>query len=235
MVDHPAEPARARVSGYDAGVDGALRVGLRPRQDDRLSRRRGRRGRRGRPDITLRGGAARPCSWRSITVGKRPHIIANSATGPAAGARRRERPHRQPCSSAEGGAGASWLPANAHRPCGRSAAARLPDDGWLHPSPSSSLGSGRQTVPIGQQRPPAGRSRPTSRLPCSRSRVAPIADGRADAPACRAAGMLMQSLRSVEVQAQLRKPTRCDRDVAPRRSPTPQRPWPTNALVSDTA
>ena len=59
----------------------------------------------------------------------------------AAGAHRGERSLREPCSSTQEGAAASWLPANADRPCRRSAAARRLDDGWLHPSPSSSLGS----------------------------------------------------------------------------------------------
>jgi hypothetical protein len=30
MVDHPVEPTRARVSGYDTTVDGALWAGPRP-------------------------------------------------------------------------------------------------------------------------------------------------------------------------------------------------------------
>jgi len=38
------------------------------------------------------------------------------------------------------------------RPCGRTAAARRPDDGWLHPSPSGSPAGRRHPAPIGQNR-----------------------------------------------------------------------------------
>jgi hypothetical protein len=46
--------------------------------------------------------------------------------GASRGAKRRERSLRGPCFSAEGGAGASWIRANADRPFGRPAAARRP-------------------------------------------------------------------------------------------------------------
>ena len=69
-------------------------------------------------------------NWTAVRASQ----FANSATGPAAGARRRERPHREPCSSAEGGAGASWLPANADRSCGDQGqpAARMTDGSIRH-------------------------------------------------------------------------------------------------------
>ena len=53
-------------------------------------------------------------------------LLATCATDPAGGAHLREWSLREPCSSAQGGAGARWLPANADRPCGRAATARRP-------------------------------------------------------------------------------------------------------------
>jgi hypothetical protein len=52
--------------------------------------------------------------------------IATCATDPARGAHLREWSLREPCSSAQGGAGASWIRANADRPLGREAAATRP-------------------------------------------------------------------------------------------------------------
>ena len=132
---------------------------------------------------------------------------------PNSGAHRRERSVRGPCFSAEGGAGASWLPASADRPCGRSAAPRRPDDGWLHPSPSSSLGSRRQTAPFGQTR--SRGSRPSA---APESRQSPI-PGLTRRPArtprrlCR-----RDSARSSCPACHARCALACDRDVATLRS-----------------
>jgi hypothetical protein len=71
------------------------------------------------------------CTRQSEGRSRRPHpqetcfsplarLVASSA------AKRRERSLRGPCFSAEGRAGASWLPASTDRPCGRVATGRRP-------------------------------------------------------------------------------------------------------------
>lgn len=66
-------------------------------------------------------------------------LIARCATDTAAGTHRREWSLREPCSSAEGGARASWLPANADRPSGRQRrpVARVMDSSIRHGAAAS--------------------------------------------------------------------------------------------------